>query len=119
LENAGFEKHVTPGGLQQILDGVLELVPGLAGAEIVETWAGLRPGTPDGLPILGPTDVEGLAVATGHHRNGILLTPVTAKLLRDWIVRGKVSMDVEAFSPLRFGGQNARQNATRGASVRF
>lgn len=118
LENAGFEKCVTPGGLQQILGGVLELVPGLAGAEVVETWAGLRPGTPDGLPILGPTDIEGLAVATGHHRNGILLTPVTTKLLRDWIIRGKVSMDVEAFSPLRFAGMHAHQNATRGAAAR-
>jgi glycine oxidase len=118
LENAGFEKHVTPGGLRQILDGVLELVPGLAGAEIVETWAGLRPGTPDGLPILGPTDIEGLAVATGHHRNGILLTPVTSKLLRDWIVRGEVSMNVEAFSPLRFAGQGSCQGARKGASAR-
>ena len=87
LENAGFDKHVSPGGIKKILDAVLELVPGLASAEIIETWAGLRPGTPDHLPILGPTDIEGLLVATGHYRNGILLAPVTAKLLREWIER--------------------------------
>jgi glycine oxidase len=119
LENAGFDKHVTPGGLRQILDGVLELIPAIATAEIVETWAGLRPGTPDGLPILGPTDIEGLLVATGHHRNGILLTPVTAKLLSDWIVRGKRDMNTEAFSPLRFAAQDAHTGASRGAAVRF
>ena len=118
LENAGFDKHVTPGGLRQILDAVLELIPGIANAEIVETWAGLRPGTPDGLPILGPTDIEGLLVATGHHRNGILLTPVTAKLLRDWIVRGKVAMNAEVFSPLRFVAQDSHYGASRGATAR-
>jgi len=118
LENAGFEKHVTPGGMQQILDGVLELVPGLACAEIVETWAGLRPGTPDSLPILGPTDIEGLLVATGHHRNGILLTPVTARLMRDWILRGAASIDAEVFSPLRFAAENSQHSSPRGASAR-
>lgn len=118
LENAGYQKHVTPGGLQQILDGVLELVPGMARAEIVESWAGLRPGTPDNLPILGPTDIEGLWVATGHYRNGILFTPVTAKLLRDWIVRGRVSMNTEAFSPLRFGSEASGNDASRKASAR-
>jgi glycine oxidase len=117
LENAGFEKHVTPSGVRQILDGVLELVPALADAEIIETWAGLRPGTPDSLPILGPTDIEGLLVATGHHRNGILLTPVTARLLRDWIVRGKASIDADAFSPLRFAAEESRRGTSRGASA--
>jgi glycine/D-amino acid oxidase-like deaminating enzyme len=78
------------------------LCPGLAGAEIVETWCGLRPGTPDDLPILGPTDVEGLWIASGHYRNGILLAPVTAKLLREWITAGRANFDARAFSPLRF-----------------
>jgi glycine oxidase len=117
LENAGFQKRVTPGGVRQILDGVLELIPGFANAEIIETWAGLRPGTPDNLPILGPTDIEGLLVATGHYRNGILLAPVTAKLLREWIVNGKVSLDVERFSPLRFTAAELGSGAPRGAST--
>jgi glycine oxidase len=102
LENVGFEKKTTAAGIEQILSAALELVPGLKDAEIAETWCGLRPDTPDHLPVLGPTDVEGLLIATGHYRNGILLAPVTAKLMREWIVEKRVSLDVEPFSPLRF-----------------
>ncbi len=101
-EEAGFEKRVTAAGIRKVLDAAIELCPTLAAAEIVETWSGLRPGTPDDLPILGPTDVEGLLIATGHYRNGILLTPVTAKLACEWIVRGQTDFDAAAFSPLRF-----------------
>jgi len=101
-ENAGYEKGVTAGGIEQILRAALEIAPGLAEAAIVETWSGLRPGTPDHLPILGPTDIEGLLIATGHYRNGILLAPVTAKLVREWITEGQTSLAVEAFSPMRF-----------------
>ncbi len=67
LEHAGYEKGVTSGGMEKIFSGVNELVPELARAEITETWSGLRPGTPDQLPILGPTDQEGLLLATGHY----------------------------------------------------
>jgi glycine/D-amino acid oxidase-like deaminating enzyme len=74
----------------------------LADAPIIETWSGLRPDTPDHLPILGPTDMEGLLMATGHYRNGILLAPVTAKLIGEWIAEGKASLPAEKFSPLRF-----------------
>lgn len=102
VENAGFEKRVTPAGLQQILRAALELAPDLADAAIVETWCGLRPDTPDHLPVLGPTDVEGLVVATGHYRNGILLAPITAKLTREWLTERHTSFNLEAFSPLRF-----------------
>jgi glycine oxidase len=119
LENAGFNKHVTPSGICRILDAALELVPALANAEIIETWAGLRPGTPDHLPILGPTDVEGLLIATGHYRNGIILAPVTAKLLRDWIVSGRVSMDTSMFSPLRFSASTSHTSGAMGASARY
>jgi len=102
LENAGFEKGVTPTGLQQILGAALELVPALADATVVESWSGLRPDTPDHLPILGPTDIEGLVMATGHYRNGILLAPITAKLIREWITLRQTSSFLESFSPLRF-----------------
>ena len=85
-EEAGFEKRVTPEGLRKIMDAAIELMPSLAEAEMVDTWCGLRPGTPDDLPILGPTDTPGLLMATGHYRNGILLAPITAKLIRDWIL---------------------------------
>ena len=107
LENVGFARETTPEGLRAIFDAAVALAPALAGAEIVETWAGLRPGTPDHLPIIGPTDVPGLLIATGHYRNGILLSPVTAKLIREWIVAGKTSFNAEKFSPLRFAGANS------------
>ncbi len=111
-EEAGFEKRVTAGGMRKVLDAAIELCPALAVAEIVETWSGLRPGTPDDLPILGPTDIEGLLIATGHYRNGILLTPVTAKLVREWIVRGRTDFDATAFSPLRFDRNEAARGKT-------
>jgi glycine oxidase len=102
LEDADFEKRVTPAGLERILSAAQELVPALSDAEIVETWCGLRPDTPDHLPILGPAGLSHLTVATGHYRNGILLAPITAKLVREWITESQVSMDWEIFSPLRF-----------------
>lgn len=108
LEDAGFEKRVTPSGIRKLLSAALELCPDLAGAELVETWSGLRPGTPDDLPILGPAGCDGLLIATGHYRNGILLSAVTARLMRDWIVRGQPSLDVSAFSPLRFAGMESK-----------
>lgn len=115
-EEAGFEKRVTAAGMRKVLDAAIELCPALAGAEIVETWSGLRPGTPDDLPILGPTDIDGLLIATGHYRNGILLTPVTAKLLCEWIVRGRTFLDgfdAALFSPLRFeGGRPSSRSET-------
>jgi glycine oxidase len=102
LEDVGFEKRVTSAGIEKILSAAIEMIPDLAGAEIVESWAGLRPGTPDELPILGPTDIHGLLFATGHFRNGILLAPVTAKIISECIVRGTIRQSMERFSPLRF-----------------
>src|SRR2546423_420154 len=102
VEYVGFEKGVTAGAVQKILSAAIELAPGLANAHIEETWAGLRPDSPDHLPILGPADLDGLLIATGHFRGGILLTPITAKLTREWITEQRVSVDWERFSPLRF-----------------
>jgi len=102
VEYVGFEKHVTAGGIEKILAGVIELAPALANAQIDESWAGLRPDSPDHLPILGPTDVQGLLIASGHFRGGILLAPITAQLIREWITLERVSVDWERFSPLRF-----------------
>jgi glycine oxidase len=112
IENAGYEKVVTSGGLEKILSVANELAPDLAKSEIVETWSGLRPGTPDQLPILGPVDFDGLTIATGHYRNGILLAPITAKLIGEWITEKRTSFDWEAFSPLRFSRANADHSVT-------
>jgi glycine oxidase len=112
IENTGFEKRVTSGGIEKILSAANELVPELGKAEIIETWCGLRPGTPDQLPILGPGDIDGLVFATGHYRNGILLAPVTAKLIGEWIIERRTSLDWQDFSPLRFLRANADRSAT-------
>jgi glycine oxidase len=117
LEDAGFENHVTPEGMLKILDAALELVPALADAEVKETWSGLRPGSPDHLPILGPTDIEGLFIATGHYRNGILLAPATAKLLRDCLLSGKIASDADVFSPMRFTAAKSRAAISKRATA--
>ena len=107
LEYAGFDKRTTAGGIEKILSAAIDLAPGLANARIEETWAGLRPDSPDHLPILGPTDVDGLLIATGHFRSGILLAPITARLVREWIMEQRMSADWDRFSPLRFPSATA------------
>jgi glycine oxidase len=98
MEFEGFAKEVTPAGLMRILGLALELVPALAGAPVVETWAGLRPFTEDRLPVLGPGPVPGLFLASGHFRNGILLAPVTAELLTEAILGRAPSVPLAPFS---------------------
>ncbi len=101
--------HARMAGLKAILSAAVELLPALDDAAIIETWSGLRPDTPDHLPILGPTDVAGLWIATGHFRNGILLAPITARLVAAWVEGKPGPVPVEEFSPLRFAerGQTA------------
>jgi glycine oxidase len=107
VEYVGFDKRVTAGGIEKILAAAMELAPGLKNAHLEEAWAGLRPDSADHLPILGPTDLEGLLMATGHFRSGILLAPVTARLIREWITEQRVGLDWERFSPLRFQSSTA------------
>jgi glycine oxidase len=107
VEYKGFDKRLTVGGIQRILAAAIELAPALADALVAETWAGLRPDSPDHLPILGPTDLDRLLIATGHFRGGILLTPITARLIREWITLQSVSVDWERFSPMRFVSASA------------
>jgi len=102
IERTGFDRDVTAAGIKKILNASIELVPGLEQARIEEMWAGLRPDSPDHLPIVGPTDKDGLLIATGHFRSGILLAPITAKLICEWITSQKVSMEWERLSPMRF-----------------
>jgi glycine oxidase len=103
VEYVGFDKKVTLGAVQKIITATLQLAPTLADAQMEDTWAGLRPDSPDHLPIIGPTDVEGLLIATGHFRSGILLAPITAQLIREWITTQNVSQDWTRFNPMRFG----------------
>ncbi|MBW3629493.1 MAG: glycine oxidase ThiO [Gemmatimonadetes bacterium] len=102
VEQVGFRKAVTPAGILSLLGPALEAAPTLADAPLVESWSGLRPGTPDALPILGPDrDVAGLHYATGHYRNGILLAPITADIIAESI-GGDQSRELTAFSLSRF-----------------
>lgn len=105
LEPGKIAKETTGAGLQKILSAAIEMAPALAEAPIVESWAGLRPDSPDHLPIVGATDGEGLFIATGHYRNGMLLAPVTAKYLSEWIVNGGAPKVLEAFTPMRFAAK--------------
>jgi glycine oxidase len=102
-EEAGFDKRVTGAGLTGILARALHLAPGLADASFGECWAGLRPGTPDRLPILGPDgERRGLYYACGHYRNGILLAPATARALADLVLERQTAYDLGPFAPTRF-----------------
>ena len=89
VEETGFQKRVTAAGSSQLMDAALELAPILKGAPLETSWAGLRPATPDGLPVIGRGPLENLSYATGHGRNGILLTPLTAQLIVGVLMRGE------------------------------
>jgi glycine/D-amino acid oxidase-like deaminating enzyme len=102
LEEAGFNKQTDVNTLQRLFEAAVELVPGIARSRRHEAWAGLRPGTPDELPILGETAVSGFFAATGHYRDGILLAPITARVMADLLVDGSCGHDLAAFSPNRF-----------------
>ena len=107
MEEAGFEKAVTAGGLLRLLELAVEAAPALAGAPVVETWSNFRPATPDGLPILGPGRVPGLFYATGHYRNGVLLAPVTADLVSAAVLGRPERIDLSPFGPARLTPRGA------------
>ena len=102
VEERGFDTNVTAGAVYELLRDARELVPDIAELRVVETLAGLRPGTPDNAPIIGETELHGLVVATGHYRNGILLTPATADAVAAMLAGAPASADVAPFSPARF-----------------
>ena len=90
VEEQGFDTTITAGAVMDLLRDAYELVPGLAEYELTEVASGLRPATMDNEPVLGPTDVPGLSLATGHYRNGILLAPITGDLMAEFLFEGSV-----------------------------
>jgi glycine oxidase len=104
VEEQGFDTRVTAGAVHDLLRAALELLPDVAELELLETVVGLRPGSPDNAPMLGPAGPEGLVVATGHYRNGILLTPVTADAIAELLATGRVPDLIAPFAPGRFPG---------------
>jgi glycine oxidase len=102
LEEAGYDKQTDVNTIQRLFHAALEVCPALTESRIHEAWAGLRPGTPDELPILGETHVKGYFLATGHFRDGILLAPITAEVMTDVIMGKPPAYDLGNFSPGRF-----------------
>ncbi|MCX3062353.1 glycine oxidase ThiO [Streptomyces beihaiensis] len=101
-EELGWDTTVTAGGVYELLRDAHELVPGITELPLTETRAGLRPGSPDNAPLLGPTALPGLLVATGHQRNGVLLTPVTGDAMAHALVTGELPEEARPFTPARF-----------------
>ncbi len=102
VEDGVSDRDVTLEGLGWLLEEAFRTAPGLAGLRFLRAWAGLRPATEDGVPVVGPwPGAPGLLVATGHYRNGILLTPVTARIIREYAVDGRSSLPAAALLPDR------------------
>jgi glycine oxidase len=101
-EELGADTTVTAGGVWQLLRDARTIVPGITEFELAEAVAGLRPGTPDNAPLLGPSALAGLVFATGHFRSGVLLTPVTAELIGDYLVTSELPETAAPFAPGRF-----------------
>ncbi|CAM5477209.1 glycine oxidase ThiO [Streptomyces purpurascens] len=101
-EETGWDTTVTAGGVYELLRDAHELVPGITELPFTETRAGLRPGSPDNAPLLGPTGLEGLLLATGHYRNGVLLTPVTGDAMAHVLATGELPEEARPFTPKRF-----------------
>ncbi|WP_419923835.1 glycine oxidase ThiO [Candidatus Poriferisocius sp.] len=104
-EEQGFDTRVTAGGVYELLRDVLALLPGLSEIDLVETWAGLRPGAPDNAPIIGTGD-DGIVYASGHYRNGILTAPITAAAVAALIQGREPPVDLTPFSPGRFAASS-------------
>lgn len=103
VEEKGFEADLTAGGMLDLLRDTWDVLPGIEELPIDETWVGHRPTSRDDAPILGPTPVEGLVLATGHHRNGILLAPITADAVSRFILTGVIEESIRPFGLDRFG----------------
>ncbi|HUC58336.1 MAG TPA: glycine oxidase ThiO [Streptosporangiaceae bacterium] len=106
-EEMGADTTVTAGGVWQLLRDARAIVPGITEFELAESVAGLRPGTPDNAPLIGPSALGGLVLATGHFRSGVLLTPVTAELVGAYLVTGELPLSAAPFAPGRFAAAGA------------
>jgi glycine oxidase len=107
VEEQGFDTAVTADGVYRLLEAAWEVLPDVGELELVEARAGLRPGSPDNLPIVGPGEHEGLLWATGHHRNGVLLAPLTADAVTALLTGGEPPPEAAVLSPARLEGARA------------
>jgi glycine oxidase len=102
VEEQGFDERPTAGGVHELLRAGFELMPGITELELVETSVGLRPASPDNAPLLGETAIDGMVIATGHYRNGVLLAPVTGWAIAHLLATGETPEIIASFTPLRF-----------------
>jgi glycine oxidase len=102
VEERGFDDSLTAGGMLALIEGAWRALPAIEELPIAETWVGFRPGSRDDAPILGPSGIDGLVFAAGHHRNGILLCPVTAQAIAECVLEGRLPMSAREFGPERF-----------------
>jgi glycine oxidase len=102
VEEQGFDTALTAGGVRRLLEAAWEVVPDVEELEFSRARVGLRPGTPDNAPVIGPGSVEGLTWATGHHRNGVLLAPVTARAVAALLAGEAPAGELAPFAPARF-----------------
>jgi glycine oxidase len=116
VEELGYDTRVTAGGVYGLLRAAHALVPGIAELPLVEARAGLRPGSPDNAPLIGPTALPGLIAATGHFRNGVLLTPVTADAIAELLAGGRLPAEARGFEPDRFATKAAVPPPKTGAA---
>jgi glycine oxidase len=112
VEERGFDDKITAGGLLALIEGAWRAVPGVEELPVAETWVGFRPGSRDDAPMLGPSGVDGLVIATGHHRNGILLTPLTADVVSAYVLTGRLREELRPFTPERFSDNNPQRTAS-------
>jgi glycine oxidase len=113
VEEMGFDTRLTGGGMFELLRAAWETLPGIYDLPLVESWAGLRPASRDDAPILGPTEIEGLVMATGHRRNGILLTPVTGAAIARLVLDGAAPPSIRPFSLARFAAKGEDRSGMR------
>jgi glycine oxidase len=107
VEERGFDTTVTAGGVHELLREAYRVIPEIAELELIETTAGLRPGSPDNAPLIGESAAEELLVATGHFRNGVLQAPLTADCIAALLAGHDPQIDLAPFSPRRFAGRSA------------
>ena len=107
-EERGFDTAITAGGMLSLLESAWRALPGIEEMPIIESWVGFRPGSRDDAPILGETSIEGLILATGHHRNGILLTPITARTIARLVLTGETDPAIAPFGLSRFEDQDSK-----------
>src|SRR6185437_12403979 len=100
--DVGFDKSVDEGVIRTMHHAAARYFPALASASVIDSWAGLRPGSPDDLPLIGPTDEPNIFMASGLFRNGILLAPALAQVVAAMVMSESLESDIAPFAPFRF-----------------